>query len=277
MAAKEPIVIKEGDVFVLTRKGKDELFASDTSLSPAEIELLIRANGKSTVAEIRDSARILSRDAVIRTFEALANGGWIEPAPESDAIAVAGFFDVPARKPSASALSKVKAEAAAGKATLDKEGFFVRIAHRPPRPKLAKGATLSVLVVEDEAVLAKFLRQYLEFEGFEVRLAANRAEIVAEITRQPLPGLVLLDVMLPDADGFDVLLKIRQHPVLKSIPVIMLTAKATRPDVLKGLACGANGYVTKPVDADTLIRAVKSVMGMPADPVSKDPWSHAGV
>jgi DNA-binding response OmpR family regulator len=83
--------------------------------------------------------------------------------------------------------------------------------------------------------------------------------------------------VLPDADGFDILLKMRQHPVLKKVPVIMLTAKATRESVLKGLAGGADGYITKPFEADALITAVNAVMGRPraaAGRQANDAWAQ---
>ena len=74
---------------------------------------------------------------------------------------------------------------------------------------------------------------------------------------------------LPDANGFDILAKFRLHPVLKSMPVIMLTAEASREAVLKGLRGGANGYVTKPFEADMLINAVKTVLGLSAPAAKK--------
>ncbi|HEX5286259.1 MAG TPA: response regulator, partial [Polaromonas sp.] len=93
-------------------------------------------------------------------------------------------------------------------------------------------------------------------------VAGCRAEIVAEIRKPPIPDLVLLDVMMPDADGFDILLRIRSHPALKDVPVIMLTAKASREAVLKGLAGGADGYITKPVETESLLQAVRTVVGL---------------
>jgi len=277
MAIRNPVAVNEHDVFALTKKGNDELGGSDTTLAPAEIELLIRIDGKSTVAQIGVGVRTLPRDNVVATLQRLLSGGWIQAAPKSDAIDAAGFFDAPARKPSAQAMSKAKTEATSGVTTLDKQGYYVRIARRATKRRLAGGAAVLVVVVEDEPILAKFLRQYLEIEGFEVRLAANRQEIVTAITRPPVPGLVLLDVMLPDADGFDILHKMRQHTVLKSVPVIMLTAKATRGAVLKGIAGGADGYVTKPFDAETLIHAVRSVLGLPKGSGNRDSWSRAGI
>jgi DNA-binding response OmpR family regulator len=93
-------------------------------------------------------------------------------------------------------------------------------------------------------------------------MAANREGITAALRLAPKPDVVLLDVTLPDIDGFEVLLRMKQHPVMKTIPVIMMTAKATREAVLKGLACGADGYITKPFDVDVISNAVKSVLGL---------------
>jgi DNA-binding response OmpR family regulator len=73
---------------------------------------------------------------------------------------------------------------------------------------------------------------------------------------------VLLDVVLPDIDGFEVLAKMRQHDLVKNVPVIMATAKATREAVLTGLQRGADGYVTKPYDMDVLLKTIKTVLGI---------------
>jgi CheY-like chemotaxis protein len=69
-----------------------------------------------------------------------------------------------------------------------------------------------VLVIEDDPQLAKLLRTYLQMEDFEVRIAATREEINAALCAQPTPHLVLLDIVLPDIDGFEVLAKMRHHP-----------------------------------------------------------------
>jgi two-component system OmpR family response regulator len=85
--------------------------------------------------------------------------------------------------------------------------------------------------------------------------------------------LVLLDVWLTDVNGFDILNKMRQHPVLKKLPVIMLTAEATREAVLKGILGGADGYITKPFQIHPLVKAVKTVLGMKHDPHDID-WDY---
>jgi DNA-binding response OmpR family regulator len=106
----------------------------------------------------------------------------------------------------------------------------------------------------------------------------NREETLEQIRRPPIPDLVLLDVMLPDTDGFQILERFRQHPALRSLPVMMLTASATRGAVLKGLTGGANGYITKPFELPVLVKAVHAVLGMSEERdviESKDPWTAA--
>jgi DNA-binding response OmpR family regulator len=119
-----------------------------------------------------------------------------------------------------------------------------------------------VLAVEDDPDLSRLLQFMLKQEKFEARTAMNRDEVVAELRKLPSPDLVLLDVMLPDANGFDILARMKQHPALKVIPVIMLTGEATRENVVRGLAGGADGYITKPFDVAVLRSAVKYVLGL---------------
>ena len=95
-----------------------------------------------------------------------------------------------------------------------------------------------------------------------MRLATNREEIVAALRRRPVPDLALLDIRLPDADGFEVLARIRMHPILKEMPVVMMTALAARESVLTGLQLGADGYLTKPFKREVLLRVVDAVLGV---------------
>jgi two-component system OmpR family response regulator len=259
-------VVLDHDVYALTSMGDEELHGAATSLSPAEIELLVRTDGRSTVAQIRESMGKVEPAVLAQTYDNLVRAGLIDLASNlaSKSLDFTDFFrDEPESAPTDAAVSRANAEAAQGASTLQEHGYFVRIARRGQVAlKTDPGQRPSVIVVEDEPVLGRFLKHFLVFEGFDVRLAANREEILNALKEPPLPHLVLLDVMLPDVDGFDVLLKIRQHPALQSVPVIMVTMKATREAVLKGLARGADGYVTKPVEPDTLMKAIKAVLGM---------------
>lgn len=259
------------DIYALTPRGENELHGSGTTLSPAQIELLVRIDGVLTLAQIQESMSAISIEAFTSTFKSLLDRRLLSVA---QADPFAEQFQTQLNK---LALSRARAEADTCAISLRKSGYYACIARkRGPARTLAPGETLSAIVVDDEPMLAKFIQSYLSFEGFQVRLAGNRAEVIAEFRKPPLPDLILLDVMLPDADGFDILLRLRQHPALKNVPVIMLTGKATRESVIRGLACGADGYITKPFEADALMRAVRTVVGLPEDPAAsgnpRDPW-----
>lgn len=259
-------------VYVLTHKGSKELQASETGLSALALELMVLIDGRATLADIRKRMKSAAgAGPVADSLAELRRGGFIDLAANlvampSDFIE---FFSTSPQQPSASALDQAQSDAASGVTSLQQQGYYVRIAMRAG-PRRQSATRPVVMVIEDEASLAKFLRQYLELEGFTAMTAANRNEIVAGLRRQPPPDLVLLDVMLPDADGFNILLKMREHPVLKTVPVLMLTAKATRESVLRGLAGGANGYITKPFEPKALISAVQTVLG-----ISKNPFDRS--
>lgn len=266
MALKNPLIVFEHDVYALTSEGERELRAGDTSLSPADIELLVRADGTTTVAEIAANMQSLPAQAVLQAYARLARSGLVDLASNlrDDSLDFTDFFsEKPRPAPSQEELTRARAEAATGVSALQAEGFYVRIARRArdPRPR-DDGRAPAAIVVEDDPHLGQFLKTYLAFDGFEVRLAANRDAIINALREPPLPDLVLLDVMLPDIDGFDILLKMRQHAALKTVPVIMVTSKATREAVLTGLARGADGYITKPVEPDTLTKAIRAVLGV---------------
>ncbi len=269
-------------IYGLTDRGNNELRGAETSLSPAELELLVRIDGSSTVAAIRASVKSLDEQAFDRAFQQILRDRLIEKvsAARADAFDLTDAFGGKLYlQPPQKALEEVKAEAASGAATLKKQGYYVRIARRAATlRKLAPNEMLSVVIIDDNRNVAGFLKQFLAFENYEARIATNREEIIRELRRARPPDLVLLDVTLPDADGFDVLLRMRQHPVLKSVPVVMITAMATREAVLKGLAGGADGYITKPFDADALGKALTAVLGLRAErrQPGTDPWT-AGV
>lgn len=249
------------DVYTLTTKGQEELRSGATALSPAEFELLVRIDGSQSLSQLRAGMTPAAAGVFAAAFMTLQDKKFV-------AVAVVDpFTEQFNARMNDFEMTQAEAEADSGAASLKKAGYYVRIARpRGPAKPREPGQALSAIVVDDEPMLAKFIQSYLMFEGFKVRVASNREEVVTEFRKQPAPDLILLDVVLPDADGFDILLRLRQHPVLKHVPVIMLTGKATRESVLKGLAAGADGYVTKPFEADALMHVVRTVLGLPAEP-----------
>lgn len=113
-----------------------------------------------------------------------------------------------------------------------------------------------ILVVDDEERMVRFIRLNLEYDGFKITEAFKGTEAIDKI-RSSLPDLILLDVMLPDIDGFEVLRIIRE---ISTVPVIMLTAKGEEDDRIRGLEMGADDYITKPFSPRELVSRVRAVL-----------------
>ena len=169
----------------------------------------------------------------------------------------------PAPAPTPAQAAEARAEANTGTPQLEKSGFYVSIARRsplmvPPR----NGEKYSLLVVEDDPDLAQLVIDIFMTAGFEMHWASNKAEINQQMNRRPGVDLVLLDIGLPDANGLEVLQRIRLHPKLAKLPVIMMTGRSSAEDVAAGLVAGADGYVSKPFQMSGLVKAVQQVLGL---------------
>ena len=122
-----------------------------------------------------------------------------------------------------------------------------------------------ILVVEDDSTIRTILEMALLGAGFkDLKSVARGDEGLAE-ARRMRPDLVLLDLMLPGLDGFTVATRIRETPELAATRIIMLTARTQNEDIVRGLACGADDYVTKPFDRLVLLARVRAVLrrGLP--------------
>jgi DNA-binding response OmpR family regulator len=117
-----------------------------------------------------------------------------------------------------------------------------------------------VLVVDDEPNIVMSLRFLMEREGFEVEVAPTGEAALKALDRGPA-DLVLLDVMMPALDGFEVCQRIRGNPAWSNTRIIMLTAKGREVERDKGLALGADDYVTKPFSTRELVARVKRMLG----------------
>ncbi|HRI47921.1 MAG TPA: response regulator transcription factor [Ignavibacteriaceae bacterium] len=113
-----------------------------------------------------------------------------------------------------------------------------------------------VLLVDDEKDIVEFLSYNLNQEGFEVIVAYDGEEAISKMKENP--NLVILDVMMPKLDGFEVCRKIRHLKEFENIPVIFLTAKVAESDEVRGLELGANDFIHKPISPKKLIARVRS-------------------
>jgi len=277
MASPRIVQFKDDEVFAPTEKANRELKAAGTKLSAAELQMLVLIDGFSGVGDIVQRAPTLTRDDVMAALTALSDAKLIvstKALDEGGDVLGSGFSTIAVPAGFFSGLSlESSPEAEGGAAILKKKGYYVRIARFPATQREADEKWRpTILVVDDDPDIQKLIRTFLAMEGWKVRMATKRDEIMIGLRQQPLPDLILLDVQLPDANGFEILARLRQHPVLKNVPVIMLTAEATREAVLKGLQGGADGYVTKPFEPDLLVNAAKAVLGLAkaaADPKDK--------
>jgi DNA-binding response OmpR family regulator len=112
-----------------------------------------------------------------------------------------------------------------------------------------------ILIVEDDAFIARLLSMSLERSGHSVIWASDGNDGLAQ-ARAARPDLILLDVMMPGMDGFQVLRSLKQHPTTRTIPVIMLTAQTDGRSVLNGIDGGAEAYLSKPIDFSDVIQRV---------------------
>ena len=117
----------------------------------------------------------------------------------------------------------------------------------------------SVLIVDDEPNIVLSLEFLMKQAGFDIRVARDGEEALKLVDESP-PDLILLDVMIPKRDGYDVCQTIRSNPQLNGVRIVMLTAKGREVEQEKGLALGANDYITKPFSTRALTELVKKLL-----------------
>ena len=261
------------DIFVATQEGTAQLRGGVTSLPADALALLVLLDGKANVGDLEARLPHLPSEGLRGLLRALLAAGFARAATiaETDGLDFSAFFNAAAGtdEPSLGAQASASREAEAGAPRLEREGYYVSIARQAVKPKQAvqpavAGGPLSILVVEDDPDVTALLKRLLEREGFKFASAASRDEVLARLRATPMPDLVILDVMLPDVNGFDVLQRMKAHAALKTVPVIMLTADARRESVTRGLLAGADGYLTKPFDGAALVAGIRAVLGLAA-------------
>ena len=257
------------DVFILTDEGSAEIHGGTTLLPPEALEVLVMVDGKRTVgdleqampqvepARLRDVLRSLLAAQMLRA-RTLAETGGVEV--DFDAFFKAAGGGEPS---SPGAEKSADREAVYGAPDLERNGYYVSIARQALKAHApASGAKLQALVVEDDPDMAALIERLLGRDMFEVMVCSKRDEVLARLRKAPPPDVLMLDVQLPDLNGFELLQKLKAHPQLKLMPVVVVTADAKPESVMRGLALGADGYITKPFDHKTLVRGVKAVLGL---------------
>lgn len=117
----------------------------------------------------------------------------------------------------------------------------------------------NIVIVDDEFDMAQLLKMDLELEHYQVACALNGREGL-KLIKNTRPDLVLLDISMPEMDGYQVLEELKQNESTKGIPVIMLTAKSLEQDIQKGLKLGADDYIVKPFFPGLLFKRIKLIL-----------------
>jgi two-component system phosphate regulon response regulator PhoB len=125
-------------------------------------------------------------------------------------------------------------------------------------------------VVEDEEDILELIKYNLSREGYQVTTSTSGEDAIKAVESKP-PDLILLDLMLPGADGFEVCRRIHNNPASQNIPIVMLTAKGEEADIVTGLELGADDYITKPFSPKVLVARIRAVLRrLKAEPVNED-------
>lgn len=120
-----------------------------------------------------------------------------------------------------------------------------------------------ILLVEDDVDLVQLVTRWLEREGYRVRSVASGHAGLEALAADPLPDLVLLDVMIPHIRGFDILRRVRTDERTRTLPVVMMTALTREKDVKRGRLLGANDYIVKPLEELEFLKRIAQALGKP--------------
>jgi len=259
-----------GIAYVKSAKGKAEVNAKPGTLS-AGLKTLLGLIDQSTISDLQGKLKQVPLEKLNAALDRLFVEGYIEIAAPAPAAAEAveeeldftRFINRPVKEPTIQ--QKRKAEATlAGIRTSKKAGYHVNILNRPAEPIAphAGGDKYTVLVIDADDANSLVVTRALLLAKFDTRSASKQEEIVAQLNKQPAADVIALDVALPDVVGLELLGRLRQHPVYKSVPIVIMTANVEHSHLVAALAYGASGYMTKPVKPEALVDSVKAVLGL---------------
>jgi CheY-like chemotaxis protein len=251
-----------GKLYRRTDAGADAVASGDVAVPSDYRRILALVETEMHGDAIRGSLRQYPDALLAEWLDELEELALLESRPSAD-ITQPLQFAVPRQTPGPidEDAPRIEREARAAGAALSRTGAYLaedRLKNRAPLDKLP-GDTVA-LVVEDDPDQLALADLRVSMAGYQVRVAGSGQALKESLRTMGLPDVLLLDVMLPDADGFAILAGMRRHPKLALLPVILLTAKDDPADISKGLALGADGYVTKPYSKNILADTIRRVL-----------------
>ena len=250
-------------IYRLTAAGREAWESQDVAV-PADyrrILWMMDVQGQGGVADTL--AKLYSPEMLAEWLSEMEEIGLIEALPEGHSAKNAF---APRSSDQTVALDQAQLREAAKIAgnSLARTGAYValdRLRHRPTPAKTA--ADTVVLIVEDDPDQLALADLRVSMAGYKVRVASSVNGFLQALVDEGAPDLLLLDAVLPDGDGFEVLVKMRRHQALGSLPIVMLTARNDSADIGRGLALGADGYITKPYTRNILADVIRRVLNRP--------------
>jgi two-component system, OmpR family, phosphate regulon response regulator PhoB len=259
-------------VYALTAAGQEALSASDVGETDFPLQVDFPSDYRRLLAMIEVGGHIEVIRGRLRRFPDQLIDDWLKELEELELIESheAGDLDeitftgapLPLLPPLSDDDRKrlAKTTVVAG-ATLLRSGSFLsaeRIVNLAP---LAKRRTETVvLLVEDDPDQAALAELRLTMAGYHVHSVDRAKALSSYLRQQKRPDVLLLDVMLPDGNGFDILAQLRGRPEFSTLPIVLLTARAELVDIRNGLALGADGYITKPYSKSQLAEVIGHVL-----------------
>jgi CheY-like chemotaxis protein len=256
--------------YLKTATGKAEVAAKPGKLPPG-LKTLLGLIENSTVAQLQGKLPQVELDKLNAALDRLFVDGYIEiavaaaaaPAALDTELDFSQFINLPVKEPTIQ--QKRQAEATlTGIRPSKKAGYHVQIINRSAKriAPHAGGDKHTVLIIDADQANTLVMARALLLAKFETRTAARQDEIVEQLNKQPPADVIAMDTVLPDVAGLELLGRLRQHPIYKSVPIIVMTAKVEHVDVVATLAYGASGYMTKPFKPEALVDSVQAVLGL---------------
>ena len=244
----------------LTDAGRAAWEGEDTAVPADYRRLLWMMDVHGSIADSLVS--LYPRDMLEEWLAEMQEVGLIEFVPEEEAQS-RDFSVRNSDRTLALDQAQIKEAAKIAGNALARTGAYLALDRLRSRPALTKPpADTAILIVEDDPDQLALADLRVSMAGYKVRVAASVNGFLHALVDEGAPDLLLLDVMLPDGDGFEVLAKMRRHQALGSLPIVMLTARNNADDIGRGLVLGADGYVTKPYTkallADVIARVLKA-------------------
>lgn len=242
--------------FRLTRAGRAAWESEDTAVPADYRRILWLMDFHGHAGVIQGLLRHYPRNVLDDWLAEMAELGLIEEIPEGD------LGDVTPRADNTMALGKIElARAHSAGEELGRTGAFLATDRLRQRsvPQKPPSETV-ILIVEDDPDQLALADLRVTMAGYKVRVASSVNGFLQTMLDEGPPDLLLLDVHLPDGDGFDVLARLRRHPSLGTLPIVLLTAKSDPSDIGRGLVLGADGYVTKPYTRNILADVIRKIL-----------------